>query len=406
MSSSITLPVALAGGALTSTPGAAMPLAACASAFRSVTVWLAASVSLAVCSICFWAATLSASLAALESALLKVSLSWLGLALPSLTCPWTRPSALRPALGKSVLGAADAKLARYFAKSAACALMVWRASVDGVCWASCELGSFRTAPALRRLTLLSTKASGLARSKASSIWSRDTLPSMCRAANSPAVSPRTTVRLWPRSDLAARVAGVGGSGAFSATAGAGAGVGAAGAAAVAGACAGAGAGSGWATAGGLITGKLGAGGGADAVAAAPPPAWVGTLPMKTRRPVAQRNSMSMSKDGDVSGCSLLNSITAVPSGLRLNCVLIRANSGEGVTRATLYKSGAAKKACKSLLSTGLMSLTSNSASKRSPGFDSKLILPKLRAPTEPIQKLDSTQKAAVRKIFMADSRAN
>jgi hypothetical protein len=128
--------------------------------------------------------------------------------------------------------------------------------------------------------------------------------------------------------------------------------------------------------------------------------------MKTRRPVAQRNSMSMSNDGDVSGCSLLNSITAVPSGLRLSCALTRANSGEGVTRATLYKSGAAKKACKSLFSTGLMSLTSNSASKRSPGFDSKLILPKLRAPTAPIQKLDSTKNVAVRKIFMAVSRTN
>jgi hypothetical protein len=128
--------------------------------------------------------------------------------------------------------------------------------------------------------------------------------------------------------------------------------------------------------------------------------------MNTRRPVAQRNSMSMSNDGDVSGRSLLNSITAVPSGLRLNCVLIRANSGEGVTRATLYKSGAAKKACKSLLSTGLMSLTSNSASKRSPGLESKLILPRLRAPTVPIQKLDSTKSNAVRKFFMAVSRAN
>jgi hypothetical protein len=166
----------------------------------------------------------------------------------------------------------------------------------------------------------------------------------------------------------------------------------------------AGAGSGCATAGGLITGKLGAGAGAAAVAAGLAPDWVGMLPMKTRRPVAQRNSMSMSKEDDVSGCSLLNSITAVPSGLRLNCVLIKANSGEGVTRATLYKSGDAKKACKSFPSTGLMSLTSNSASKRSPGLESKLILPRLRAPTEPIQKLDSTQNAAVRRFFMAVSR--
>ena len=128
--------------------------------------------------------------------------------------------------------------------------------------------------------------------------------------------------------------------------------------------------------------------------------------MKTRRPVAQRNSMSMSRDGDVSGCSLLNSMTAEPSGLRLNWVLIKANSGEMATRATLYSSGAAKVACKSLLSTGLMSLTSSSASKRSPGLESRLMLPRLMALTEPIKKLDNTKPAAKRLFFMAEPRAN
>jgi hypothetical protein len=109
--------------------------------------------------------------------------------------------------------------------------------------------------------------------------------------------------------------------------------------------------------------------------------------------------MSMSKEGEVSGCSLLNSMKAEPSGLRLSWALISANSGDMATRATLYNSGAASEACKSLLSTGLMSLTSSSASKRSPGLESKLMLPRLMAPTEPIKKLDNT-KTAARRVFV------
>ena len=55
-----------------------------------------------------------------------------------------------------------------------------------------------SAPALRRLTLLSTKALGLLRSKDINIWSSDTSPlTECVIINLLAVSPRTTSMVSP-----------------------------------------------------------------------------------------------------------------------------------------------------------------------------------------------------------------
>ena len=113
--------------------------------------------------------------------------------------------------------------------------MVLRASTGSSACAWSEVGTDSSAPASSRFTLLATKASGLLRSMASSIWSSETLTDLACTASSLAVSPALTVRRAP--PLAAAGLGAWTAGAGVAGAGTAAGI----CAAAAGAAAGAGA---------------------------------------------------------------------------------------------------------------------------------------------------------------------
>jgi hypothetical protein len=109
-----------------------------------------------------------------------------------------RPSCLRPAPargrwpgarrrargGRHAFGEAAAE----FVEVAALRHQRLRAS-SGRLAACSPLGISSTAPAFRRLTLPSTKASGLARSSATSIWSSEMLAGLLAPAILPAVSP-------------------------------------------------------------------------------------------------------------------------------------------------------------------------------------------------------------------------
>ena len=119
----------------------------------------------------------------------------------------TLPVAARPEAATSAVGAEPASLRRNSLKSRLCAARILRASPFGVALASAEPGNCRTAPALRRLTLPWIKASGLARSRATSIWSSDTSAGRWALAMRPAVSPAFTVTLSP--GVGAAAAGVG-----------------------------------------------------------------------------------------------------------------------------------------------------------------------------------------------------
>jgi len=78
-------------------------------------------------------------------------------------------------------------------KSRLWATTVRRASAAGMAAAALALGTCSTAPALTRFTLPRMKASGLACSRATSIWSSDTSAGLRLAAMRPAVSPGRTV---------------------------------------------------------------------------------------------------------------------------------------------------------------------------------------------------------------------
>ena len=123
----------------------------------------------------------------------KVSLSGTrAVALLSSVRVCTLPLALRCAPACSASGAAPARRRRKALKSRLCTAINWRAWPAGVAKASSWLGICKTEPAFRRLTLPCTKALGLARDMATSIWSSDT-PCWRRAlAMRPAVSPGVT----------------------------------------------------------------------------------------------------------------------------------------------------------------------------------------------------------------------
>ena len=80
-------------------------------------------------------------------------------------------------------------------KSRLWAATIWRASWAVVAVAWSLLGICTTLPARRRLTLPLTKAFGLARSMATSIWSSETPEGRWALASCPAVSPARTVTL-------------------------------------------------------------------------------------------------------------------------------------------------------------------------------------------------------------------
>ena len=73
-----------------------------------------------------------------------------------------------------------------------------RACLRSIEVTSSSVGRVMSAPALRRLTLLSTKALGLLRNKDINIWSKETSPpTVCVIMSWPAVSPCTTSMVSP-----------------------------------------------------------------------------------------------------------------------------------------------------------------------------------------------------------------
>ena len=127
----------------------------------------------------------------------------------SSTLACTLPPVWRLALSTCVIGAPEANFCRKSLKSLACATMVLDASEPDNAPASSADGRSSTAPALKRLILPPTNASGLLFSNATSIWSSEMLAGLFCAAILPAVSPAFTVTCWPVA------AGLGGAGAFS-----------------------------------------------------------------------------------------------------------------------------------------------------------------------------------------------
>ena len=93
----------------------------------------------------------------------------------SSTLACTLPAAWRSAPATWVLGTPSASLRLKVLKSLLWATMVWLASPAEMALAACAPGTSSTAPALMRLTLPAMNASGLPLSKATSIWSSDTL---------------------------------------------------------------------------------------------------------------------------------------------------------------------------------------------------------------------------------------
>ena len=117
----------------------------------------------------------------------------------SSTCACTLPEAWRSAAGMRVTGRPSASLRRKSLKSRLWATMVCLASPDGTSPACSDEGTSSTVPAFSRFTLPLTKASGLACSIATSIWSSETFGDLCAAAILPAVSPGCTVTCLPPS---------------------------------------------------------------------------------------------------------------------------------------------------------------------------------------------------------------
>ena len=167
-----------AAGALAEPAGAALPVAAEAapSLFRSLMFLESSAIRLAASSACLSLATCSsAAFCPFMEPLDSVSLSGAAVAgFLSSTRVCTAPEAERCAAATSVAGAAPASLRRNSLKSRAWATRIWRACGAGVASAAAWSGICKTAPAFRRLTLPCTKASGLARIMATSIWSSET----------------------------------------------------------------------------------------------------------------------------------------------------------------------------------------------------------------------------------------
>ncbi len=105
----------------------------------------------------------------------------------------TLPLAFRSTATTCALGAMPASFLRKSLKSLLCATMIWFASSAELALACSAEGTFMTEPALTRLILPPTNASGLLRNSATSIWSSDTLAGLTLAAILLAVSPGLTV---------------------------------------------------------------------------------------------------------------------------------------------------------------------------------------------------------------------
>ena len=124
----------------------------------------------------------------------RVSLSGAAVAgLRSSTWACTLPLAERSAEATVALGAASANLRRKVLKSRLWAARIWRASVLDTDLAVASSGICSTEPARTRFTLPWMNASGLARIRATSIWSRETSAGRWAFAMRPAVSPGLTV---------------------------------------------------------------------------------------------------------------------------------------------------------------------------------------------------------------------
>ena len=115
----------------------------------------------------------------------------------SSTLACTLPPVWRLALSTCVIDAPSASFCRKSLKSFACATMILEASGPVSAPASPADGRFSTAPALKRLMLSPTNASGLLTSNATSIWSSEILAGLFCVAILLAVSPAFTVTCWP-----------------------------------------------------------------------------------------------------------------------------------------------------------------------------------------------------------------
>ena len=147
--------------------------------------------SLACLSFASWS---SAAFWPLREPFERVSLSGAAVAgLRSSTWACTLPLAERSAEATVALGAASANLRRKVLKSRLWAARIWRASVLDTDLAVASSGICSTEPARTRFTLPWMNASGLARIRATSIWSRDTSAGRWAFAMRPAVSPGLTV---------------------------------------------------------------------------------------------------------------------------------------------------------------------------------------------------------------------
>ncbi len=122
----------------------------------------------------------------------------------SSTVAWTLPLAWRWApLSILLAGTPSASLRRNSLKSRLCATTVCLASDAGIAPASAAAGTSSTVPALSRLMLPPEKASGLARSMATSIWSSEIVGGLLAAAIAPAVSPGRTVTCFESGEAVA-----------------------------------------------------------------------------------------------------------------------------------------------------------------------------------------------------------
>lgn len=153
------------------------------SAARALASW--AALSLAICA--------SGALLCTEP-LDRLSLSGVAVVgFLSSTLASIEPLALRSAATTDAVGALFAKLLRKVLKSLLWATTIWLASAAGTACAWSAPGTFITAPLRMRLILPLTNASGFARKRATSIWSKETPSALVAFAILLAVSPLFTV---------------------------------------------------------------------------------------------------------------------------------------------------------------------------------------------------------------------
>ncbi len=190
-----------AGAAGAATGAGAGVAAAALAAFRSA-MFLASSAARSLASLSARSLAILASSALLVTdPLERVSLSGLVLAgFLSSTLACTVPLALRSAAATGATGVLLAMLRRRALKSLLWATNTLVASAAESALACSAEGTSSTAPLRSRFTSSLTNAAGLARSMATSIWSRETSADLVRWAILLAVSPSLTVTLSPATD--------------------------------------------------------------------------------------------------------------------------------------------------------------------------------------------------------------